>query len=401
MKRLMRAALLICLPWVLFAMPALADEPPSMRFEWVREGPADVCGDACREWVVARGPITKETVRDFEFFTEVKSPRGATLVLDSGGGSVLASLELGRKVRALGMTTTVGRIIKLDTPASEEQRGRFSPRGECASMCVFVLLGGVKRIVPPEARVLVHQIWPGDKRYDASAESYTAEELVRVQRDAGRIARYTVEMGGGIELFELAMRIPPWERLRALSQSELRRVGLQTVEAGELPTSGVTRPVIGGRSLTAAAPERGWTVLGTGEQREVVRRHPLTVEGEEIGQFELSVSCAPGGAYRLAYLESRAQGTEKENWVQDVVVQLGDERAVLDIASSSPNAETNALDTRAAGRVSSTFVEALRKESGSALVVATRASDGLRTSTQVGGTGFAEAFQHLAAACAK
>jgi len=50
-------------------------------------------------------------------------------------------------------------------------------------MCTFVLLGGVQRYVPSDARVLVHQIWLGDRREDAVAANYTAEDLVVVQRD--------------------------------------------------------------------------------------------------------------------------------------------------------------------------------------------------------------------------
>jgi hypothetical protein len=129
--RLLAAALLVCAWAAVAGHPgALAsDDPLSMRFEWVREGPADVCGDRCREWIAAIGPVTPDTARDFDFFSEVRDVRGATLVLDSGGGSVLASLDLGRKVRKLGLITTVGRTQKLPAAAGEAQRAKLSPRG--------------------------------------------------------------------------------------------------------------------------------------------------------------------------------------------------------------------------------------------------------------------------------
>ena len=80
----------------------------------------------------------------------------------------------------------------------------------------FLLLGGTRRYVPPEAHVLlVHMIWLGDKSKRAQEASYTAEELGLVQRDIGSIARYTVEMGGGIELLETALRVPPWKPMYA------------------------------------------------------------------------------------------------------------------------------------------------------------------------------------------
>ena len=88
----------------------------------------------------------------------------------------------------------------------------------CESMCAFVLLAGVERQVPAEARVMVHQIWLGDRRDDPTAANYSAEDLVVVQRDIGRLAQYTMEMGGGIDLLEIALKIPPWEPMRQLSR---------------------------------------------------------------------------------------------------------------------------------------------------------------------------------------
>ena len=98
-------------------------------------------------------------------------------------------------------------------------------------MCAFLLLAGSQRYVPPQAHVLVHQIWLGKKRKHALESNYSAEELNVVQRDIGRLAQYTVEMGGGVELLETALRIPPWEPLYRLSADELQRMRLNTIEA--------------------------------------------------------------------------------------------------------------------------------------------------------------------------
>ena len=100
-------------------------------------------------------------------------------------------------------------------------------------MCAFVLLAGVERHVPAEARVLVHQIWLGDRRDDPTAAHYSAEDLVLVQRDIGRLAQYTVEMGGAIDLLEIALKIPPWEPMRLLSREELR--GMKIITGGDTP----------------------------------------------------------------------------------------------------------------------------------------------------------------------
>lgn len=407
--RLALAALMICVPTLgrplaetqTPAAPAL--DAGSMRFAWVKEGPAEVCGEHCREWISASGPITGDTVRDFQFFSEARDPRGATIVLDSGGGAVLASLDLGRKLREFGMKTTVGRTVTLPPDPNGEQRAKLSPRGECASMCVFALLGGVHRTVPPEARILVHQIWPGSKRYDATAENYTAEELVRIQRDVGRIARYTVEMGGDIELFELAMRIPPWERLRSLTQSELRRLRLQMLEtAAEAPTSGALTVQRRPRIARGSAPERGWALVEAASNQALARRHALTTEGEEIGQFELSFSCGtPDGSFKVAYLDQRAMSSGDADRLRDVTLWLGGERVALTVESSAPRNDNSELYSVASGAVTAAFVDKLRNDATSVIVVGTKTTDNVRTSIRVGGTGFARAFPQLADGCGK
>ena len=221
------------------AAQALAGSPPAavdstsapMRFEWRHEGPAEACGSNCRVWISAVGYLTSDTPREFEAFAQKKDVRGAVLVFDSDGGSVLGTIALGRVIRRFEMITTVGKTMPLPPTAPGEQRARLAPEANCESMCAFLLLAGSRRYVPPQAHVLVHQIWLGKKRKNALDSSYTAEELNLVQRDIGRLAQYTIEMGGGIELIETALRVPPWEPLYALSSEEIRRMRLNTVEA--------------------------------------------------------------------------------------------------------------------------------------------------------------------------
>ena len=62
------------------------------------------------------------------------------------------------------------------------------------------------------------------------ATTYSALQIVLQQSQLGQLARYTIEMGGDIALFEAAMRIPPWELLRPLTAEEVRRSGLHNAE---------------------------------------------------------------------------------------------------------------------------------------------------------------------------
>jgi hypothetical protein len=194
-----------------------------MQFGWV------TCEPNCRGWVSAVGIVTAESPRDFDEFAQGRELRGATIVLDSSGGSVNDSIALGRRFRDLGLMTTVGTIVQ--THNVQGDRARVAPEAYCESMCVFLLLSGKTRYVPETAHVRVHQIWMGDRAEDARAASYSADDLMIVERDIGRLAKYTFDMGGAGDLLSLSLNVPPWEDLHELSRQELRLTNLVTTDA--------------------------------------------------------------------------------------------------------------------------------------------------------------------------
>ena len=65
-----------------------------MQFDVWTEGPAQACGNDCRTWVSASGAITGDTPKDFDAFAKKNKIDGATIALDSDGGSVLGALAL-------------------------------------------------------------------------------------------------------------------------------------------------------------------------------------------------------------------------------------------------------------------------------------------------------------------
>jgi hypothetical protein len=208
-----------------------------MHFKWV------ACQPNCKGWVSAVGIVTADSPKDFEEFARGRQLGGATIVLDSSGGSVNDSITLGRKFRSLGALTTVGVSVVNQTPQGE--RPGIAPEAYCESMCVFLLLSGKTRYVPEAAHVRVHQIWMGDRADDAKAASYTAQDLMIVERDIGRLAKYTFDMGGAGDLLSLALSVPPWEDLHELSQTELRLSNLVTTDAvaDVLPQDNASMPV--------------------------------------------------------------------------------------------------------------------------------------------------------------
>jgi hypothetical protein len=236
---LIAAAICLAVPGTLAMLGGLAhagvtleERKLPMQFGWV------ACQPHCGGWISAVGIVTAESPKDFDDFAQGRDLRGATVVLDSSGGSVNDSIALGRRFRTLGLMTTVGTSIR--NHAAQGDRGAIDPEAYCESMCVFLLLSGKSRYVPQAAHVRVHQIWMGDRAEDARAASYSAEDLMIVERDIGRLAKYTFEMGGAGDLLALSLNVPPWEELHELSREELRLTNLVTTDAiaEVLPSAG-------------------------------------------------------------------------------------------------------------------------------------------------------------------
>lgn len=216
---------------------ALEERKSPMHFSWI------ACGSNCHGWISAVGIITQDSPKDFDNFARGRDLSGATVVLDSSGGSVNDAIALGRRWRHLGLLTTVGTSTLYHTAGGD--RGTVNPDAYCESMCVFLLLSGKTRYVPDSAHVRVHQIWMGDRADNAKAASYSAQDLMIVERDVGRLAKYTFDMGGAGDLLSLALSVPPWEELHELSRDELRETNLVTTDAVAqvLPPADVLTPM--------------------------------------------------------------------------------------------------------------------------------------------------------------
>ncbi|MDP2411044.1 MAG: hypothetical protein Q8M26_12260 [Pseudolabrys sp.] len=422
-----------------FAAPALllptatqaADRTAPMKFELRLQGPAEICGGQCALLISASGAITADTPRDFKQFARNRDLRNATVVFDSDGGSVLGAIALGRDIRRLALSTTVGRVIDIVATDAAGKSGKdetrfgepaapratLSPRGDCESMCAFVLLGGVKRMVPPEARVRVHQIWLGDRREDPTAANYSAEDMVLVQRDIGKLAQYTIEMGASVDLLDLALRIPPWEPMHAMTRAQLVATGLMTKDpaAPPAPATAAVSPPAPAAAVQPAAPkvtsgtqatpisDRRWSVVERGGVSTLARRHPLTVEGETIGSFDLALACsADGDSYDFSYVERRYGAADKPSLapLSGVTLRVGRALAPLKVVTSERRTETGELVSFASGTLSAGVVGGFAGAGNQAMIIETR-SEGVVTVIRLGNTGARQDFPQLAGGCSK
>ena len=219
----MRAAPYVALAWLVAAPLAAAE---TMTFS-VRGA-----GNCCA-WIAGEGAITASTPADFQAFVARTSFVPRTLYLASPGGSVTASMELGRMIRKLQFTTFVGLSHRL-RPDEDELKA-----GDCLSACVFAYAGGLYRYYQdpgidymsraPGSRLGVHQA--SFRSEAAIVTSPAAREVAATlgvqagQFIAALEIAYMVEMGVDPAIIGLASSIPA-NRMHVLTEEEAQKYKL-------------------------------------------------------------------------------------------------------------------------------------------------------------------------------
>jgi len=240
-----------------------------------------------------------------------------------------------------------------------------------------------------------------------------------------------MDMGGGAELLEVALRIPPWEPMRMLSRDELKRTRLDNSQdrtgdrvaqaPATLASAGTgalaTSPPASDGARNAFEGARGWVMTERPGGSALVRRHPLTIEGEEIGDFEIALGCGRTvDSYTVNYRETRRAGDEHDNApVKHVDLWIEGKMAALDVASSELDAQgdapagvqpisqagaaARALETRASGSVTAEALKSFADATSDSITVRTVSALTPGTLIRIGNIGFAAGFRKLAAAC--
>jgi hypothetical protein len=193
---------------------ARADE---MSFRMVTLG--GHCGGRCPQVIAAQGEIVEDTPDSFLSFVQQNARGGdlhSIILLDSPGGKVGASMEFGHVLRRLGTAVIVAR------PAADTEATGDLLAGRCYSACVYALMGGRKRVIPPLSSVGVHRMF----NYVTSPDPAGGEPQRRRNYDDGkmraRLLRYSNKMGISNDLINFAERTSS-DRLRVLSRAEIAR----------------------------------------------------------------------------------------------------------------------------------------------------------------------------------
>jgi hypothetical protein len=226
---------------------------------YVAKGAPGACGPGCSEWIAAEGTIdTSAEPRLWELLRKLGNDRKPPVYFHSPGGSVTAGLQIGRLLRARGLTVGVGWTLPATcdrqdpaAPACDtlKHAGRDLPAeldvsvGICASSCSYAILGGAVRYVGVGARVGIHDAFPSPTKrtFDENGRVVDRPETISAEaakaglaQAYGVIAGYVSQMGVSVDLVRAAHAVPS-STVHMLTREELFAFGIDrrdTVEGG-------------------------------------------------------------------------------------------------------------------------------------------------------------------------
>jgi hypothetical protein len=211
---------LVALVLFVLGLNARADAA-EMEFRVVEIGASENCGSKCLYVISAQGEITENSADRFTEFLENNMGQrhlNGIVLLHSPGGNVVGATKLGKVLRKLGVAVVVARAD--DATRLIGSNIRLAP-GRCMSACVFVLMGGAKRVVPTPSKVGIHRMF----RIETGRDPAGGSSYRRVFANAPfveQLRQYSAEMGVSTSLVDSAERVSP-DTVHIVSPAELTR----------------------------------------------------------------------------------------------------------------------------------------------------------------------------------
>jgi hypothetical protein len=277
---------------------------------YAAKGQPDACGPGCSEWIAAEGQFDVGAPQRLRTFlarhsastarTDAPSDgRKLPIFFHSSGGLQDQAIAIGRLLREREMTAGVSRTIPAGcVGASDEACRALKQSGKkldaelrsvasCNSACVYALVGGKARQVPPGARLGVHsgrliQVRPDGRVEFVSHSSSPAGDKARFAEMNAKLQRYLREMRMDSGLFELASRIPH-EQIHYLSRDEIVRFGNRPARVSGIALDGHGSAAATVFDLQIRGRSQGGRAQGIPHQR-----HSSRVRGLRPGRDRLS-----------------------------------------------------------------------------------------------------------------
>lgn len=189
----------------------------------------------CPRAVIAEGEISESSPKKFQQFLreEMRTPGlHAVVFINSPGGSVESALQLGALIHDAGAAVVVGRPMMGDARKTATQTRRQKASlgvvpGQCASACVYTLMGAKRRVVPSGARLGVHRMSARLYGKDPAGGTMENSRIFAGSPEIQALRSYVARVGGSQDLISLAESVPH-DRIHILSPNEIRRYRLGT-----------------------------------------------------------------------------------------------------------------------------------------------------------------------------
>jgi len=148
--------------------------------------------------IIIEGPIEEGLTERLRTLIERDGAKGATIYLNSPGGSLGEGISLGRYIREIGFDTVIGGTRGLPRLANGEfnfpNRDAIFKNGVCESACAYAFLGGKRRSFGIGSRLGFHQFSTG---FGSIGDE-------RAQALSGQLLAYLIEMNVDPRLFVVA-----------------------------------------------------------------------------------------------------------------------------------------------------------------------------------------------------
>jgi hypothetical protein len=230
-----------------------APDPKSPLRFYLAKGDRDACGNGCSEWIAAEGYFDHQADGRLRAFLRRHGSRKLPIYFSSAGGNGATAIAIGRHLRQLGITTGVAKTIPRGCSSFGDQssvcraakrssrpvQAEWRPDGRCNSACVYALIGGKARHVPPSARLGVHaaRLTLIRKYSDGREQRLTPKDAPSLHRaraaefDA-QLRRYIRDMGIDAGLFEAAAKVPH-ESVHYLTRDQIAVFGIDRRDHAE------------------------------------------------------------------------------------------------------------------------------------------------------------------------
>jgi hypothetical protein len=192
----------------------------------------------CR-WIAADGEIQRDTATSLQLFLKDHKDHPPLLVINSLGGESSGGIELGKTIRSENLDVYVGQTTDVESSRGNGPKTQRYAGGDCASACVFALMGGVHRgVADDKSTVRIHQFRPAEKGESSKASTNA------LKTSAG-LDGYALWAGVAPKLVGWILSVPQ-ETTETLSLAQMEETNLLTSRSS--PTVAAAQKCALGRS---------------------------------------------------------------------------------------------------------------------------------------------------------